>query len=166
MPDIYTAGLLNTIAKAESNGNYNAYFGNANNSSVQFTAMSVEEVMGWQKEFVLKGSPSSAVGRYQFIDSTLASLVQQLSIDTSVRFDQQLQDRLAVALLQRRGLNDYVNNKMSREEFAHNLSKEWAALPVVIGEQPQISYYADDGLNAARLSVQEIISGIDTVYEL
>ena len=68
---IHTADLLNTIAKVESKYNYNAHFGNPNNDAVQFTAMTVNEVLAWQKQFVEQGNPSSAVGRSQFIDSTL-----------------------------------------------------------------------------------------------
>ncbi len=163
---IYTSELLDTIARVESNNNYNAYYGNANNSEIQFTSMPVSEVLVWQRQFVEEGSPSSAVGRYQFIDSTLQGLVVQLDLDQNKIFDEALQDRLAMALLERRGLRDYVENKISREEFAHNLSKEWAALPKVIGENPSQSYYAGDGLNKARLSIEDIYASIDTLHEV
>lgn len=163
---IHTADLLNTIAKVESRYNYNAYFGNPNNRSVQFTNMTVNEVLAWQKQFVQQGNPSSAVGRYQFIDSTLQGLVRELRIDKNTKFDAALQDRLAVALLERRGIRDYVENKMSREEFAHSLSKEWAALPKATGKNPEQSYYAGDGLNKAQLSVDEVYASIATVRKL
>ena len=163
---LYTADLLTTIAKVESKNNYNAYFGNAGNTSVQFTSMTVGEVLAWQQQFIEQGNPSSAVGRYQFIDSTLRGLVQQLKIDQTTKFDEALQDKLAVALLERRGIREYVSDKISREEFAHNLSKEWAALPRAIGDQPEQSYYANDGLNKAQLSVDEIYRSIATVRKL
>jgi conjugal transfer mating pair stabilization protein TraG len=163
---LYTADLLTTIAKVESKNNYNAYFGNAGNTSVRFTSMTVGEVLAWQQQFIEQGSPSSAVGRYQFIDSTLRGLVQQLKIDHTTKFDEALQDALAVALLERRGIREYANDKISREEFAHNLSKEWAALPRAIGDQPEQSYYANDGLNKAQLSVDEIYRSIATVRKL
>lgn len=163
---LHTAELLATIARVESKNNYNAYFGNANNTSVQFTDMTVGEVLAWQKQFVAQGSPSSAVGRYQFVDSTLEGLVRQLKIDRNVKFDAALQDRLADALLERRGIREYVTNKISREAFAHNLSQEWAALPKAIGENPDQSYYASDGLNKAQLSVKEIYASIATVHKL
>lgn len=163
---IHTADLLNTIAKVESKDNYNAHFGNPNNTSIQFTSMTVRDVLAWQKQFVEQGSPSSAVGRYQFINSTLRGLVHELKIDESVRFDEALQDRLAVALLERRGVREYVDNKISREEFAHRLSKEWAALPKAIGENPEQSYYAGDGLNKAQLDVEEVYESIATVRKL
>ena len=163
---IYTSGLLDTIAKVESRNNYNAHYGNANNTKIQFTSMTVGDVLAWQEEFVSKGNPSSAVGRYQFIDSTLRGLVQELKIDEEETFTPALQDTLAVALLERRGVREYAAGNMSKEEFAHNLSKEWAALPKVIGENPEQSYYAGDGMNRALLSVGEIYSGIATVRKL
>ena len=163
---IHTAELLDTIAKVESRYNYNAYFGNANNASIRFTDMTISEVLAWQKQFVNEGNASSAVGRYQFIDSTLAGLVRQLNIDGSMKFDEAMQDRLAVALLERRGVREYVDNKISREEFAHSLSKEWAALPKAKGDNPEQSYYAGDGLNKAQLSLAEVYAGIATVRKL
>jgi conjugal transfer mating pair stabilization protein TraG len=163
---IHTADLLNTIAKVESKHNYNAYFGNSANTSIKFTDMTVNEVLAWQRQFIEQGNASSAVGRYQFIDSTLEGLVRQLKIDGNTKFNEALQDRLAVALLERRGIHEYVNNKISREEFAHSLSKEWAALPKVIGENPEQSYYAGDGLNKAQLGIDEVFASIATVRKL
>ena len=161
-PASYTS-LLDVVAKAESKGNYNAYFGNASNSSVDFTKMSIAEVMQWQSDFIKQGNASSAVGKYQIIDTTLAGLVRQLGLDTSQPFNKQTQDRLAIALLERRGAENYVNNEITREEFAANLAKEWAGLPKVIGENPDKSYYASDGLNKSQVSVDEVIEAIKPI---
>lgn len=160
------APLLQLVAKVESKGNYNAYFGNARNSEVDFTAMSVADVMQWQADYVQQGSASSAVGKYQIIDTTLAGLVKQLRIDTNKLFDEALQDRLAIALLERRGAIDYVNNELTRDEFAANLAKEWAALPKLSGENPQDSYYASDGLNKALVGVDEVRRAIEPIRPL
>lgn len=155
--------LLDLIARVESNGNYNAYFGNAGNRSVDFTSMTVDEVLAWQKEYVAQGSASSAVGRYQIINTTLLSLIDQLGIQPSERFDEKMQDRMAVALLERRGAREYINNKITREEFAANLAKEWAALPKVVGENPNESYYASDGLNKSRVAVSDVLRTLERV---
>ncbi|CAN5655969.1 hypothetical protein BH23PAT1_BH23PAT1_3090 [soil metagenome] len=163
--EVNTVGLLDTIAKGESNGNYNAYYGNVRNTDPEFTAMTVGEVLAWQSDFVKKGSPSSAVGKYQFIRPTLHSLVDELKIDQTARFDENLQDTLAVALLKRRGIDDYAKGNISREKFANNLSKEWAALPKVIGDKPNESYYAGDGQNKERVTVEEVYKGIATLAE-
>lgn len=153
--------LLNLIARGESNDNYNAYFGNPANQEIDFTKMTVAEVISWQKDIVKSGSPSSAVGRYQIINKTLVSLVEQLDLDTSQKFDEDLQDRLAITLLERRGAKDFVNGRISREEFASNLSKEWAALPKVLGDNPRKSYYSADGLNQSRIAVNDLLKVIE-----
>ncbi len=118
--------------------------------------MTVAEVLEWQEAHVGAGSVSNAVGKYQIIRPTLTGLVDQLNIDQVERFDEALQDRLAIALLERRGAQDYVNENLSREQFAANLAKEWAALPKVIGPNPDDSYYESDGINKSNISVDEV----------
>jgi muramidase (phage lysozyme) len=157
------AQLLHLIAEAESKGNYNAYFGNAGNSSIDFTAMPIAKVMEWQSEYVRQGNASSAVGKYQIIGPTLSGLVNELEVDTSQPFDQATQDRMAITLIERRGAEAYVNSELTREEFAANLAKEWAALPRVIGGNPDDSYYASDGLNKSLISTGEVLSAIEPI---
>lgn len=153
--------LLNTIAKGESGGNYNAYFGNPKNTEIRFTDMTVGEVMRWQAEHVGKGNISSAVGKYQIINTTLSELVAKLGIGHDEKFDEALQDRLAIALLERRGSVEYANKKLSREQFAANIAMEWAALPKAVGSNPQASYYAGDGINKSNIEVDEVLKVLD-----
>lgn len=155
--------LLNLIADVESRGNYNAYYGNAHNSKVDFTNMSIAEVMQWQKKYVSQGSPSSAVGRYQIIDSTLSGLVKELKVDTKEQFDKDMQDKMAIELLERRGSEAYINNEMTQQEFAASLAKEWASLPKVVGKHPNKSYYAGDGLNKALVNKDKVLSAIELI---
>ena len=156
-------GLLNTIAEGESKGNYNAYFGHAHNTKLRFTDMTVGEVLEWQEQFVAQGNPSSAVGKYQFIQPTLEGLVQEMRISKSRVFNEALQDKLAIRLLERRGVREYLRGHISREEFAHNLSKEWAALPRVLGDNPSASYYAGDGLNKSHISIDQVFAAIESL---
>ncbi len=155
--------LLDTIAKGESRGNYNAYFGHASNTEIVFTKMTVADVLKWQEDYVRQGHPSSAVGKYQFIRPTLLGLIKEQGIDTQTLFDERLQDRLALALLKRRGAHDFLENKLTREQFAANLAKEWAALPKVIGPNPHQSYYAGDGLNKVQVSIDEVFRALATL---
>ena len=162
-PASYTQ-MLNLIGRAESNDNYNAYFGNASNTEIKFTDMSIAEVMKWQADFVAQGHASSAVGRYQIINTTLSGLVNHLALDPNQKFDSIMQDRLAIALLERRGSVDYVTGQLTPQQFAANLAREWAALPRVIGgNDPNASYYAGDGLNASRTSVDEVMNAIEPI---
>jgi len=166
IPPTAYAPLLNVIAEAESKGNYNAYFGNAVNKDIQFTKMTVAEVLDWQKRFVEEGNPSSAVGRYQIIRPTLVGLIKQLELKPDARFDETLQDRLAIALMERRGSIDFISEELSAENFAHELSKEWAALPKVIGSAPESSYYAGDGLNRSLIDSKTSLMAVERFKDL
>lgn len=157
------AQLLQLIARVESKDNYNAYFGHAHNTSIKFTDMTLDEVQQWQQKSIAQGAASSAVGKYQIVDTTLAELIAQLGLDKTQKFDAELQDRLAIALLERRGSESYVNQEISRHEFAANLAKEWAALPRVVGENPESSYYAGDGLNQALVSSADVLRAIKPI---
>lgn len=155
--------ILDVIGKAESNNNYNAYFGNAGNKDIDFTNMTIAQVMQWQHDFIAQGHASSAIGRYQIISTTLDGLVRRLDLDTNQKFDEAMQDRLAIALLERRGSLSYAAHQLAPQEFAANLAREWAGLPRVIGGDPNASYYAGDGLNASRTNVDEVIKAIEPI---
>lgn len=158
--------LLDLIASVESKGNYNAHFGNPTNSDPQFTTMTLDEVQRWQRDFVAQGNASSAVGRYQFIDSTLSGLIAELDLDGTQKFDEATQDKFAVALLERRGSVKYINQELTPEEFAANLAMEWAALPKIIGENSNASYYAGDGLNSALVRKDTVLQAVQHIRPL
>lgn len=71
---------------------------------------------------------SSALGRYQIVGKTLEGLQAQLGLPDSAIFDAELQDRLAIELLKRRGLTRYQNGTMTGSTFQLNLAKEWASI--------------------------------------
>lgn len=151
--------LLDFIGTGESGGNYNAYYGNGNNTTIKFTNMSVGQVLDWQAQQLNKpGNVSSAVGKYQFVRSTLRGLVNELGIDPSTQFTPELQDKLATALLYRRGLKDYEDGKISKEQFAYNLSQEFASLP---NPKTGRSFYDGDGINYSQVPVNGLFSAID-----
>jgi len=170
MPTIINPGaykpLLNVIAKGESGGNYNAYFGNGGNTEITFTEMTIGEVLKWQEDYVRQGKASNAVGKYQFMGTTLAGLIREQRISPTAIFDEAMQDRLAIALIDRHGAVAFAEKKITREQFAYNLSQEWAALPRVAGERPTESYYAGDGLNEAKITIDQILGAINEFEKL
>lgn len=155
--------LLRLVSEAESSANYNAYYGNPANTTIAFTEMPIKDVRAWQKSYVEQGSPSSAVGKYQFIDITLDSVMEELALSEEQAFDEVTQDKMAVALVERRGAEQYVNNQLSAEQFAANLAKEWASLPRIKGDKPNESYYSSDGLNASRVTSDEVLKAIERI---
>ena len=152
--------LLDTIAVGESSGNYNAYFGQPANTSLKLTNMTIAEVLNWQTKYVQAGNASNAVGRYQIIQPTLEKLVKELRIHPSTQFNEALQDNMAITLMERRGSVDFAQHKISSEQFAANLAKEWAALPAVLGDTPTESFYAGDGLNQSQIPIESILNAV------
>jgi muramidase (phage lysozyme) len=139
-------GVLSVIRKAEAPGDsYNRIFGTS--QTFDLTSKTIGEVKQLQAEMLQRGSPSSAVGAYQFLRKTLAETQQSLGIDDDTLFTEEVQDRLAVALLKRRGVDSFLAGEISEEEFMNNLAKEWAGLPTSDGT----SYYEGDGLNKAQI---------------
>lgn len=148
-------GLLGLIGKHEAGSKgYNAVY-SGSGKSANLTGMSISQVLNFQDS--IKSSGSTAVGKYQFLQKTLRGLVKEMGLNPNTQFTPQLQDDLARALLKKRGLDKYLSGKMSEEEFADNLSKEWAALPYNTGK----SFYAGDSVgNKSSVSRKQLISMI------
>ena len=144
--------LLEYIGKKESNGNYNILVGGKTEPNL--TNMTVAEVLEYQRGMRQRGHESTAVGKYQIIRGTLESLIKEGYASPDDKFSAGIQDRLAVGLLKRRGLEKYQAGKMSKDNFADNLSKEWASLPYNTGQ----SYYAGVGSNKSSGSRNDFMT--------
>lgn len=166
-------GLAGVISKGEgTNGNYNAHYGAGSQTKIDFTSMSVNEVRNWQDRFVRSGKPSSAVGKYQIIRSTLDSLIRELKLTGEEKFDGPLQERMFETLLRRRGLDKFRSGTISKEQFAFNLSQEWASLPIPTQDfkdskgrlgRMGASYYSGDGLNKAHVTPEEVFTSFGSL---
>lgn len=149
--------LLDMIADAEHNleDDYNTGYGNV---SVPFTSMTINEVLEWQDNYVADGSISSAAGRYQVLRGTLRDMVNWLDLSGDELFDEAMQDRIAVALLERRQYDDFLRGDITDEEFMLNLSMEWASLP---SDMDGFSYYDGDGINSAQTTPEIALAAIN-----
>lgn len=152
--------ILEVIAKGESNSNYNAYFGHPDNNTIHFTDMTIGEVLNWQAEYIRQGNISSAVGKYQIVRDTLQHLVMLLDEDLNDKFDEQMQDRLAISLLEKRGSIKFASGELSHIDFANNISMEWAALPKMTGDNPEASYYSHDGVNKSTIEIDDVMHAL------
>lgn len=157
--------LLDFIAQPESGGNYDIVWGGINGEDrppKPLTQMTVREVLAWQDR-IDPDYMSEAAGRYQIIEDTLRGLYRAAGVPLSAKFDEDTQDKLAVALLKRRGLDDYLAGDITATQFANALAKEWASLPVVSGEKRGRSYYGGDDLNASHVSVDAFMEAVRDV---
>lgn len=91
--------------------------------------MNLSEVKSLQNYMIKQGAMSSAVGKYQFIRKTLNHVQKKLGFSGDVVFNATTQDKMALYLLERRGLSKFQKGTISKRDFMENLSKEWASLP-------------------------------------
>lgn len=163
--------VLDLIQKYESRGDYDIVWGGLaakHRPAKKLTSMTVGEVMDWQDRIVKDGAKSSAAGAYQIIRKTMQSAVAGTGTKRTEKFDRDVQDRLGMWLLAQRGMQSFVDGKISNITMATSLAKEWASMPVPIdmkGASRQLkagqSYYAGDGLNAAHASVTEVLKALN-----
>lgn len=158
--------LLDFIAKPESGGNYNIVWGGIRvpdrpetRVRKRLVDMTIRQVLAWQDSIDSKYM-SEASGAYQIMEDTLRGLYSSAGLTLDHLFDVGNQDRLAYALLERRGLAQYLAGQITAEHFANNLAREWASLPVVTGPKKGRSYYAGDGLNQAHVKVEPFLDAV------
>lgn len=140
-----TRGLLDEIAEGEGTSDaaaarhgyrsgYDVTLANgayADDKSKPITEMTLGEVKALQRDMLANPRNrwnSSAVGRYQIVGTTLRGLQREMGLSDSERFTPELQDRMAMRLLERRGLGDYQAGRISTATFQNRLSQEWASI--------------------------------------
>lgn len=146
--------LLDAIGSKEAPRGYDQMYSKAEAKLGRYplSTMTLNAILAVQDK--MKKYGSSACGRYQFLQSTLMETMNQMKLKGHEIWTPELQDRMAVFLLERRKLHNYLKGIISAEDFANNLAMEWASLPVVTplrGQKRWVtvgeSYYAGDGLN-------------------
>ncbi|MEP3346676.1 MAG: hypothetical protein ABJN34_16610 [Litoreibacter sp.] len=101
------------------------------------TQMTLAEIDRWTR--ATPGQPH-AIGRYQFIPSTLRSLTRRAGFSKNAVFSPQVQDRLADLLLIDAGINRFAVGQVSRAQFMDNLALIWAGLPKRDGKSAYHNY--------------------------
>jgi conjugal transfer mating pair stabilization protein TraG len=120
--------LLDLIAAPESRGNYDAWYGNAEQDRLDLAGLTVNEIRDLQSDLV-RSNGGSAIGRYQFLDDTFDGLVNRMGLTGHERFTPELQDQMALLLARDAGMEGWEGGRISDERFARNLSEIWAGLP-------------------------------------
>lgn len=108
------------------------------NKGKQITEMTLGELREYQKSMLRDPSNqhnSSAAGKYQIIGSTLfgknfgkGGLYGQMGLNDDMKFTPELQDKMAIKLLEGRGLKQFLAGKMTLEQFQDKVAKEWASV--------------------------------------
>ena len=155
--------LLDLISKGE--GDYNAI----NRGRAGDTPGGIQSLKGYtfenftvQQVIDMQRNELYAVGRYQFIPSTLRWAVNHSSVDRLDMFTPEVQDRLATALImyKRPAVGAYIRGDHNLEGWALNeMAKEWASIEYRNGR----GFYDHIGGNRARISRAEMSTVLQEV---
>lgn len=137
--------------------------------------MTIQEILDYQ-ESIDKRFNSEAAGIYQIMEDTLRGynnnrqnpprekpLYEKAGLTAGDLFNEMNQDLMAVQLMRRRGLEDYLEGKINEYQFANKLAYEWASLPFVSGSDRGRSAYDGVAGNSARVSVQAFLEAVRAV---
>lgn len=160
--NVYNSQMLELIGKGESGGDYNRVFAHKGLKRVDLTNMSLNEVMQWQRtetgrqasEGYAPGQRSSAAGKYQFMRATLAETAREMGLSGNEKFDAQMQDRMAMHLLKKRGYDAFLKGQISEGEMVNRVSGTWAAIKKTTGA----GTYDGDGINRGTISASTAIA--------
>ncbi|MEO8778324.1 MAG: peptidoglycan-binding protein [Rhodanobacter sp.] len=171
--------LLDLITQGESGGaGYNAYnrgtYVDANggkhirgpNGTIDFSSLTVGEVL--DRQHVRSDEPDHlfAVGRYQIIPATMSDAISQLQLTRDERFTPALQDRIFLEHLiieKRPAIHDFITGKpgISLEAAQRSLALEWASF----GDPDKggASHYG--GANHASVSLAQSADALNRMHE-
>jgi muramidase (phage lysozyme) len=130
--------MLDLIGRSEGTDKGRGYnetlgYGAYTRGPVNLTEMTLEQVRGLQRQMLANPANrfhSSALGRYQIVGSTMEGLIREMGLDPrTTKFTPEVQDAMAVRLMQRRGLGSVTDDPRSQANFMRAASREWASLP-------------------------------------
>lgn len=137
-------GLLAFISQEEGTAGddpYNVVYGGATQPLTSMTLSEVQQI-------------GKAAGRYQVLPGTLDDARQALGLSPDTKFTPEVQDQVALWLLERRGLARWKDGRMTDAEFIDALSQEWAALSGSDGK----AHYPGQGQNA---SLERLVAALE-----
>ena len=161
--------IFNIINEAESYGNiplvnpYGIWHGSPFDAGLE--GMTIREVMEAQKARQEDGKNTPA-GKYQILDDTLEWLVKYSKykdrFDLDDKFNKDTQDQLAYALLEHRGLNEFLLGEPGGfDKLKKGLATEWAGIPDETGK----SRWQGVGVNKANATLTELDEALLAVFD-
>jgi hypothetical protein len=127
-------------------------------SDKKITEMTLDELDKFQTKMLQhpkNKKQSSASGKFQMTRSTIRDLRREFNLKGNLKFTPELQDKLAMVLLKRRGFDKFRSGKITADQFQQNLSKEWASVASKSGK----SYYGQP----IGTSKEELITALNDV---
>lgn len=160
--------ILDLIGKSEGTDRGRGYnetlgYGAYTGGKVNLVGMTLKEIDALQTRMLAHPKNylnSSALGRYQIVRTTLRKLRERYGLGGNLKFDKDLQDRLAIYLLSGRGLEKYFKGVMEENQILLELSKEWASLPKPDGR----GYYGGQKASVSVAEVRRALGEMKAMY--
>lgn len=155
--------VLNFVASVESAGKYDVMFGSTTRTYPEILNMTLEEMVPYQLAHWRKYG-SSAAGRYQIMHFNTIDYGRKAGLDPKKdKFTPENQDKMGIVFLREKGLEAWLNGRLSDEKFLQGLSEVWAALP-----SPQkggFSFYGGVGKNrhTTAITMASALDGLGNI---
>ena len=160
-------GMLDKIGKAESNNDYDAEWGSGKYGTREkdLTSMTMGEVKEYQREMIRvqknegksAGQRSSALGKYQFISSSMKEAQSMSGLSDDDLYSEENQDKMGEMWLRKRGgLDKFMKSgrkDRDADKMQNKVASQWASMKNIRG----YGNYDTDGMNTARHSVRDEI---------
>lgn len=163
--------MLDLIGKAEGTDpprgrgyNETLAYGAYTGGPVDLVSMSLQTVDDLQSQMLRHPRNtwnSSAAGRYQIVRTTRRRIEEALGLSRTELFDEKMQDRMACYLLGMRGIDRWINRRMSDKNIFEALAREWASLPNWKGE----GHYGGQRASVSRREVLDALEACRARYE-
>jgi muramidase (phage lysozyme) len=153
--------VLNLVAGPESGGDYAKMFGGKSDPDI--LKMTMADLTQYQLRHAKKYG-SSAAGRYQIMHFNTLNYARRAGLDPKTDvFSPENQDKMGIIFLRECGLEQWLNDKMTDEQFLEKLSRVWAGVPSP--SKGGNSFYGGVGLNKdqTQLKMKTALNQLDKI---
>lgn len=146
-------GWAKGFLDGESRGNFNAWFGNANNKE-NIQELPLSEILRRQDQ-----PGNDAAGILQIVPGTLRHVMATYGYNPNDKFDAVTQLEMTLILMEEKGLSRWLNNEKSTAAMADDLASVWAAFKTTGGR----GVYDGDGVNSAFVGHNNVKQNLEVL---
>ena len=109
--------------------------------------------------------PSTPMGKYQIVGTTLKDLVDRGLIDPNAQFDADTQEQIGSLLVKNRGYDDVLSGKITEEQFLSNLGNEFEGVKKNKNFNLSGGSVNQTGINQVSDAAQELADKNKAIYD-
>jgi hypothetical protein len=150
--------VLNFVAQPESRGYYDMMNGGIRKPEI--LKMTLKDANAFQRNWQRTSNNSSAMGRYQMMAQFLPEFARDAGLDWNTDiFNPENQDKMAIGIMRRRGLDRWLSGQMSDADFLNVLASIWAGIPNTSNK----STYAGVGNNKSLVAADVALNTLQNI---